>query len=97
MSIHVHRVKQLGDGSLEVMFRGGDVDAQYITDLLNKVENLKISKAEPKGGMDGFTFLIVCGPQSHPFTREQALQMLKDDQHIEVVEGANPADFREEI
>ncbi len=88
MPIRVHRVKQLGDGSLEIMIRGSEVDAEYVSGRLIMEKGVTITEPEQKEGMLGFIYLGACGTKATPFTRERAIQMLQDDQHIEVVADA---------
>lgn len=84
--IRVHRVKQFGDGSLEVLIRGGSADATYVSGRLKWEKGVHVSDAKEQEGMSGFVYLVVRGTDgTTPFTRERAIQLLSGDENIEVV------------
>jgi hypothetical protein len=90
VSIRIHYVKQLEDGSLEVMIRGNHADADYVSRRLKMEKGVMIGEPKQKEGMDGFIYLLIHSTPSYPFTRERAIQMLNEDQDIEVVGDVKP-------
>lgn len=84
--IRVHKIKELGDGSLEVLLHGGHSDAVYVQGTLNNQKG--VTTSEPKqspGGIGVLMTFCARGTATNPLTKAKAIEILKADQYIEVM------------
>ena len=87
--IRVHRIKELGGGSLEVMLRGGYADAVYVRGALKNQKGVKTTEPkEPPGAVGVLMTFAAKGSETDPLTKDKAIRILNADPYIEVVENA---------
>lgn len=87
--IRVHRIRKLGDGSLEVLLRGGYSDALYVRGVLNSRKGVKTTEPKESPGAEGiFMFFVVKGTKKNRLSKHQAIKMLESDQYIQMMHGS---------
>jgi len=86
--IRVHRIKNLGDGSLEVLLRGGYSDAAYVRGALNNQKGVNTTEPQQSPGATGILMTFQArGTAANPLTKERAIKVLSEDQYIEVMQN----------
>jgi len=87
--IRVHRIRELDDGSLEVLLRGGHSDALYVRGALNNQKNVTTTEPEQSPGAIGILMTFRAkGTDANPLTKAKAIGALEADQYIEVMQNA---------
>lgn len=87
--IRVHKIRKLGDGSLEVLLHGGYSDAIYVRGALNNQKGVQTTKPEQCPGAIGILMKFRAkGTAADPLTRERAISVLEADQYIQVMQNA---------
>lgn len=87
--IRVHRVKEMGGGSVEISLHGGLSDAEYVRGLFNKLKGVQTSTPKPVSGAIGvLMYFRAKGSDTNPLTKEKAIRALKKDEYIEVMSNA---------
>jgi len=87
--IRVHRVKELGDGLLEVLVHGGYSDAMYVRRALNNQKGVQTTEPEQSPGAVGILMTFRAkGTQANPLTKEKTIAVLTADQYIRVMQNA---------
>ncbi len=90
--IRVHKVRELGDGSIEVAFHGSHVDGTYIQGLLNKDKGASVSEPKQNPGTEGvLMYLTVRGTEANPMSKARVVELLTRDAEVEVMPGAADA------
>ncbi len=86
--IRVHKIRELGDGSLEVLLHGGYSDAKYVRRALNNQEGVTTTEPEQSPGARGILMTFRAkGTDANPLTREKAANVLEADSYIEVMQN----------
>jgi hypothetical protein len=84
--IRVHRVRDVGGRSVEILLRGGPTDAQYVRGAIGNQKGVKTTDPESVEGAPGtlMTFRAK-GTSASPLTKDRVIRVLRDDPHIEVM------------
>jgi len=86
--IRVHKIRELGDGSLKVLLHGSYSDARYVRGALNNEKGVKTTEPEQCPGAEGILMTFrATGSETNPLTKEKAIRVLAADQYIELVEN----------
>ena len=84
--IRVHKIRELDDGSLEVLLHGGHSDAVYVRGTLDNHEGVTTTQPEQSPGAVGILMTFHAkGTDANPLTKAKAIGMLEADQYIEVM------------
>jgi hypothetical protein len=87
--IRVHKVNEIGAGTLEILLHGGQSDAEYVR---GKLSNQKgVQTTEPKQVREAGGVLMsfrAKGTEANPLTKVRAIKFLKRDRYIEVMANA---------
>jgi hypothetical protein len=87
--IRVRRIKELEDGSLEVLLRGSYSDAVYVQSALRSQKDVTITEPEPNREATGTQMKFRArGTEANPLTKEKAISALKADRYIAVANNA---------
>jgi hypothetical protein len=87
--IRVHRVKEKARGVVEILLHGGRSDAEYVRGVLNNRKGVQTYDPRAVSGAIGVLMSFLAkGSEADPLTKEKAIQALKKDRYIEVVENA---------
>ena len=87
--IRVHKIKELGDGSLEVFLHGGYSDAIYVRGVLDNQKGVQTTEPKHDPGAIGIMMTFRArGTAADPLTRERAVRVLEADQYIQVMQNA---------
>lgn len=87
MTIRVHRLKRLGDNSIELWIHGmRDSDAEYVANLLKHIPHAAVSDPYTRTGTEGvFTYVNVRSTASDPITPRSILAQIGGDPEIEIM------------
>lgn len=86
--IRVHRIRKIPNG-VEVLLHGGTSDASYVGAALGRLGKLKISEPIQVPGAPGILMKITAkGNGSSHMTKAAAIDAMRKDRYIEVLEGA---------
>lgn len=86
--VRVHRVRPIAKG-VEVLVHGGVAEAEYVREVLDRVDGTKTTEPAPSEGAAGILVTFKArGSAEAPLTKERAIKALKADRYIEVVPGA---------
>ncbi len=86
--IRVHKIRELSDGSLEVLLHGGYSDAKYVRGALNNQKDVTTTEPQQSPGAIGILMTFHAkGTQANPLTREKAIRVLEKDPYIEVMQN----------
>ncbi|HEY7422638.1 MAG TPA: hypothetical protein VH682_00125 [Gemmataceae bacterium] len=84
--IHVHRIREMAGGTLEILLRGGLSDAEYVRGALNNQKGVQTTKPKQAPGAAGtFMSFQAKGTEATPLTKARAIRVLKNDPYIEVM------------
>lgn len=89
VDVRISRVKEIGEGVLEILLHGGFSDVEYVQEMLRKHKGVETT--EPKqivGASDVLTTFEAKGAKTNPLTKEKALRILKKEPYIEVAANA---------
>lgn len=84
--IRVHRVKELADGSLQIMIHGGLSEAEYVSGTLKMSKGVAVSDLVVGKGAPECVYINARGTSANPLTRDSALRLLCADERIQVME-----------
>jgi hypothetical protein len=86
--IRVHRVRELPDGSIEVMLHGGYSDAKYVQGALKNQKGVKTTEPTQSQGAEGILMTFIAkGSTTNSLSREKAIGVLSSDQYIQVMQN----------
>lgn len=87
MTIRVHRLKRLGDNSIELWIHGTrESDAEYVANHLKHIPQTEVSDPYSKSETEGvFTYVKVRSTGSDPITPRNVLARICGDPEIEVM------------
>ncbi len=86
--IRVHKIRELDDGSLEVLLHGSYSDAKYVRGALNNQEDVTTTEPQQSPGARGILMTFHAkGTQANPLTKEKAINVLEADSYIEVMQS----------
>ncbi len=87
--VRVHKIRELADGSLEVLLDGGYSDAMYVRSALDNQKGVETTEPEQcPGGAGILTKFRAKGTVADPLTRVRAISVLEADQYIHVMQDA---------
>ena len=87
--IRVRKIKELEDGSLEVLLRGGYSDAVYVQGALRSQKGVTTTEPERSPSENGTQMKFRArGTEVNPLTKEKAISVLKADRYIAVANNA---------
>ena len=87
--IRVHKIRTLGDGSLEVLLHGGYSDAVYVRGALNNQKGVQTTEPEQCPGAIGILMKFTAkGTSADPLTKDEAIRVLTADPYIQVMNDA---------
>lgn len=87
--IRVHKIKEFGDGSLEVLLHGGYSDAMYVRGALQNQKGVEAGEPQQSAGAAGILMTIRAkGTPANPLDKAKAIEVLKADQYIQVMQNA---------
>lgn len=90
--IRIHEVREMDNGSLEVLLDGGYSDAIYVRGALNNQKGVHTTEPEQCPSAIGILMKFHAnGTVADPLTRERAIRVLKDDQYIQIMQTPNQA------
>jgi hypothetical protein len=74
---------------VEILLHGGLSDAEYVRGVLNNRKGVQTYGPKAVSGAIGVLMSFLAkGSEADPLTKEKAIQALKKDRYIEVVENA---------
>jgi hypothetical protein len=86
MPIRVHKVKGLGDGSLELSIHGQEIDGKYVAGRLKSEKGVRVTEPNRQSGTEGvFVYVIAKGTDENPLSRQRVIEILQADPEIEMV------------
>ena len=87
--IRVHRVKEIGEGDMEILLHGSMADAEYIRGALNNQKGVQTTEPEQVPGAIGVLMAFTAKRNgSDPLTKSAVIRVLEADRYIEVMSGA---------
>jgi len=90
--IRVHRIRELADGTVEILLHGGQADAEYVRGVLNNQKGVRTTKPQQSPGAVGILMTFAAkGTKADPLTKDRATKLLKSDRYIEVMSKAQGA------
>ncbi len=86
--IRVHRIKELENGSLEVLLHGAYSDAKYVRDALNNQKGVTTTEPQQSpGARDILMTFHAKGTPANPLTKKKAISVLEADSDIKVMQN----------
>jgi hypothetical protein len=87
--IRVHKVKEVREGTIEVLVHGGLSDAEYVRGALKGEKGVKTTEPKQVPGAVGILMKFrATSTASQPLTKARAMRILESDQYIEVMPNA---------
>ena len=87
--VRVHQVKELGGGAVEVLLHGGKSDAEYVRRVLGRGKDVVTADPASVAGAVGVLMSVRARRSvADPFTKGEAIGLLKGDRYVQVVTGA---------
>jgi hypothetical protein len=85
--VRVHQIKELGDGTLEVLLHGNLSDAVYVRDALISKGNVTATQPVPSPGAVGALMKFCArGNNKARLTKQAAIRILKANRYIKVID-----------
>ena len=86
MTIRVHKVNQLADGSLRIAVHGQAVDGEYVAGRLKNEKGVQTTEPTRESGTDGMlVYFVARGSDANPLTRQRVVSIMQADPEIELV------------
>jgi hypothetical protein len=87
--IRVHRLRELSDGTIEVLLHGGTSDAEYVRGAFKALKGVQTTEPEQSAGARGILMLFRArGTPADPLTKDKVVRVLKSDPYITLMPGA---------
>lgn len=85
--IRVHKIRELDDGSLEILLHGSYSDAAYVRGALNNQKGVDTTEPKQCPGAIGILMTFRAqGTSANPLTIDRAMKVLESDQYIQVMQ-----------
>ena len=87
--IRIHKVKELGGGTFEILIHGGHSDAEYVRGALKSQKGVQTTDPEVPPGAAGILISFhVKSDKKIPLSKTRVIDILKTDKYIEVMTNA---------
>lgn len=87
--VRVHRIREVGDGSVEIFLHGGRTDAEYVRGALSNQKGVTTTEpSDSPGGAGIFTTFLARGSDVNPLTEAMVERILSADPYIAVMNSA---------
>ena len=87
--IRIDKVKEMADGTLQILLQGGRSDAEYVRGALDNQKGVQTTEPKQVPGAVGILMSFRAkGSGANPLTKTRAIQILKRDRYIEVMANA---------
>lgn len=84
--IRVHRIREVGGGSIEIMLHGARSDADYVRGAIQNQKGVQTTEPKSVEGAPGILMTFRAkGTNTIPLTKERVARVLKQDPYIEVM------------